>query len=100
LRPKTASLLRAFLERPREVVTKAQLFEWVWPGICVVDNVLAQGIRELRAALGDDARAPRFLRTLPAAGYVWLTAVHAAPPDGARARAPSVGPSVGMDVDA
>ncbi len=75
LRPKTARLLCAFLERPRQVVTKGQIFECVWPDTAVVDNVLAQGVRELRLALGDDARAPRFLRTRPEGGYEWLMPV-------------------------
>ncbi len=75
LRRKTARLLAAFLDHPQRLLLKEELFEQVWPSTAVVDNVLAQGVRELRLALGDDARQPRFLRTRSARGYEWLLPV-------------------------
>ncbi len=109
LRRKTARLLIAFLDQPQRLLAKGELFEQVWPNTAVVENVLAQGVRELRLALGDDARRPRFLRTLSARGYEWLLPVErleSAPepahgsdqpqPKSRPARAPRPGPALAL----
>src|SRR5215510_10267687 len=61
LRPKTFALLRYLVAHPGQVLTKAALLEAVWPETTVSEVVLAVCIRELRQALGDDAKTPRFI---------------------------------------
>ena len=56
------------LAAPR-LVSHAQLLESVWPKVVVGDNVLHQAITHLRKALGDKARSPRFIETVPRRGY-------------------------------
>jgi DNA-binding winged helix-turn-helix (wHTH) protein len=67
--PKAFDLLAALLlERPR-VLSKAELLERLWPDTFVSESNLASLVAELRAALGDQARRPRYLRTAHRHGY-------------------------------
>ncbi|MEM8962764.1 MAG: winged helix-turn-helix domain-containing protein [Acidobacteriota bacterium] len=72
LRPKTADLLAELLAHAGTVRGKEQLIESVWRDVAVSDNTLTQSIQEIRRALGDDARAPRFVETIPKRGYRWV----------------------------
>ena len=72
LRNKTASLLQLFLDHPCHEFTRQMLLERNWQDLHVGDHVLSETIRELRAALGDAARRPRFIKTLPRKGYCWI----------------------------
>ena len=72
LRPKTFAVLRLLVEHPGQLVPKATLLAAVWPETVVGDGVLMVCIRELRHALGDDARAPRFIETVHRRGYRWI----------------------------
>ena len=70
--PKSLALLALLARRAGEVVTKEELFRVVWPGTVVSDAALATCIRELRQALDDDARHPRFIETVHRRGYRFL----------------------------
>jgi TolB-like protein/DNA-binding winged helix-turn-helix (wHTH) protein len=66
-------ILDELLGRPGEVVTREQLIARLWPKTIVdFDTNLNSGIRRLRAALKDDADAPRYVETLPRRGYRYL----------------------------
>lgn len=54
---------------PERVVSKEELLTVVWGGAFVEEGALAQAIHSLRKALGDDARQPRFIQTVPKRGY-------------------------------
>ena len=56
-------------ERAQELVTKQELFDRVWGGLAVSDDALTSCIQELRGALGDDARRPRYIETRHRRGY-------------------------------
>lgn len=69
--PKAFELLRVLItERPR-ALSKAELHDCLWPQTFVSDANLATLIAELREALGDDAREPRFIRTAHRFGYAF-----------------------------
>jgi DNA-binding winged helix-turn-helix (wHTH) protein len=69
--PKAFDLLALLLdERPR-ALSKSELRERIWPGTFVTETSLANLVRELRSVLGDDARQPRYLRTLHRHGYAF-----------------------------
>jgi DNA-binding winged helix-turn-helix (wHTH) protein len=72
LRPKTFAVLRCLLAHRGQLVTKAALFDAVWPETTVNDVALMICIQELRQALGDDPRAPRFIETLHRRGYRFI----------------------------
>lgn len=84
VKPKAMSVLVHLAGRPGEVVTRAELFDAIWPGQAVTDDVLTTSLVELRKALGDDARDGRFIETVPRRGL--RLAAPVAPPG----RAPSV----------
>lgn len=72
LRPKTFAVLRYLVERADRLVTKDELFAAVWPSTCVSDVVLAVCIREIRKALGDEAKQARFIQTVHGRGYRFI----------------------------
>ena len=74
LRPKTFMLLEHLALRPGQLVSKVELMDAVWPATHVTPSVLAGCVRELRRALGDDARAPRFVETAHRRGYRFIGA--------------------------
>jgi DNA-binding winged helix-turn-helix (wHTH) protein len=69
LRPLLVEILVRLAAEPAEVVRRETLLEEVWPRRMVNDEVLSRAIAELRTALGDDARAARYVETLPKIGY-------------------------------
>jgi DNA-binding winged helix-turn-helix (wHTH) protein len=60
--------------RPR-AVSKEQIRDRVWPKTVVSESTLNGLVGELRAALGDDAHAPRYIRTVHAFGYAFVAEV-------------------------
>lgn len=69
--PKAFSLLLALIESRPNALAKAALQESLWPGTFVVEANLANLIAEIRAALQDDVRQPRFIRTVHGFGYAF-----------------------------
>ncbi len=72
LRPKTWALIRYMAERPHELLSKQQLIDALWPDTIVTEASLNQAIRELRKALGDDARSPKFIETVHRRGFRFI----------------------------
>jgi DNA-binding winged helix-turn-helix (wHTH) protein len=73
--PKAFALLLELLERRPAALTKAALQESLWPGTFVVEANLSNLIAEIRAALEDDVRQPRFIRTVHGFGYAFCGTV-------------------------
>ena len=61
LRPRSLAMLRYLVAHPGRLVTKAEVQQQVWAGTHVTDSVLRVCVREIRAALGAAATAPRDL---------------------------------------
>ncbi len=72
LRPKTFAILRYLAEHPGRLITNEELLDAVWPGTIVGETMPRLCIREIRQALGDDAKQPRFIETQPRRGYRWI----------------------------
>jgi eukaryotic-like serine/threonine-protein kinase len=69
-------LLLALLDRPAEIVTRAELREKLWGETHVdFEEGLNTAVRKLRDALGDSASNPRFIETLPRRGYRFIAPV-------------------------
>jgi DNA-binding winged helix-turn-helix (wHTH) protein/tetratricopeptide (TPR) repeat protein len=75
LTPKAFAMLNYLVEHPGRLITQDELLEALWPGTFVQPEVLKSHILDLRSALGDDARNPRFIQTLPRRGYQFIAAV-------------------------
>jgi DNA-binding winged helix-turn-helix (wHTH) protein len=71
LSPKAFDLLRLLIEHRPNVLEKAALHARIWPRTFVVDANLTVLVAELRRALADNAREPRFIRTVHALGYAF-----------------------------
>lgn len=69
LRPKTLEVLLLLLNRGGEVVSKEEIIATVWEGNAVSDYVLTTCISELRAALGEPPKQPRYIKTVHRTGY-------------------------------
>ncbi len=72
LRRQTFAVLRYLVEHAEQVVSKATLLDALWPGVYVTDMAPMICIRELRKALGDDARVPQFIETVHRRGYRFI----------------------------
>lgn len=69
---KAATLLRLFLERYGEVISKQEIYEALWPNETVEESNLTRNIYLLRKAfnqVGGDSEAEQFIETLPKIGY-------------------------------
>ncbi len=79
LRPQGLKLLKLLISRPREVITREDIARFLWDAGVFVD--FEQGvnhtIKQVRAALGDDAESPRYIETLPRRGYRFIAPVEA-----------------------
>lgn len=73
--PKSFDLLQILVERRPAVVTKAELQDHLWPDSIVLEANLANAVAEIRKALGDDPKAPRFVATVSRRGYRFSASV-------------------------
>jgi DNA-binding winged helix-turn-helix (wHTH) protein len=69
--PKAFELLELLLKTRPRALTKSQLQNQLWPRTFVSESSLTSVMTELRAALGDAARSPRFVRTVYGFGYAF-----------------------------
>jgi len=72
LRPKAFAVLDYLLRHPEQLVSKEELLDAIWPGTYVGEAVLKVVIRQLREALGDDSKSPRFIETAHRRGYRFI----------------------------
>ncbi len=61
---KSLSVLDYLVARPGQLVSKDELFRAVWSEVIVSEGTLTECIREVRRALGEDARTPRYVETV------------------------------------
>ena len=74
LMPKDYAVLVYLVAHRDRLVVKEELLEAVWPETHVEEGSLARAIANLRRALGDDPREPRYIRTAPRRGYRFIAA--------------------------
>jgi len=67
--PKLLALLELLLDAKPRALTKDEVHKALWGDTFVSDATLTSLVAELRAAIGDDARSPRFIRTIHGFGY-------------------------------
>jgi TolB-like protein len=72
IEPKVFDLLVFLVSHRDRLVTRDQLFEELWPGRVVSDNVLSNEIKLARAVLGDDGKQQKFIRTVRGRGYQFV----------------------------
>lgn len=75
LRPKAFSILQYLVDNVGRLVTHDELMEHLWGNTYVQPEVLASHVRDIRAALGDDARRPKFIETVARRGYRFIAKI-------------------------
>jgi DNA-binding winged helix-turn-helix (wHTH) protein len=55
-----------------QLVEKQRIFDEIWKGVFVSDAALTQCIKDIRKQLGDDAANPRYIKTVPKHGYLFI----------------------------
>ena len=78
LSPKAFDLLAYLIENRPNALSKDVLHQRLWPGVFVSDTNLAGLVADIRRALGDDARTPRYVRTVQRFGYAFAGTVESA----------------------
>lgn len=72
---KAFRVLTTLIEQPGRLVTKETLFSTVWDGTIVSESALTTVIKELRRALGDNERPPKFIEMVYGRGYRFVAPV-------------------------
>jgi DNA-binding winged helix-turn-helix (wHTH) protein len=78
LTPKAYAVLTYLVDRAGRLVTQDELLEAIWPDTFVQPEVLKYQIADIRGALGDSAKKPSFIETLPRRGYRFIAAAREA----------------------
>jgi transcriptional activator of cad operon len=74
---RTMRLLLCLAERAGEVVSIDELLDQVWSGVVVTPDSVYQAVASLRRQLGDDAKEPAYIATVPRLGYRMVATVTA-----------------------
>ena len=69
--PKVLRLLELLVDARPSAMTKDEIHTMLWPGTFVSDGTLTSLVAELREAIGDEARAPRLVKTIHGYGYIF-----------------------------
>lgn len=75
LSPINLKLLTYLLTRPGEVVSRAEIFDTVWPNQLLSDDVLTRAVSDIRTQLAKLDANTKFIETLPKRGYRWIEPV-------------------------
>jgi DNA-binding winged helix-turn-helix (wHTH) protein/tetratricopeptide (TPR) repeat protein len=76
LEPQVFDLLRFLIENRDRVVSRDEIFQAVWRGRIVSDAVLSTRLNAARAAIDDNGREQRLIRTLSRRGIRFTGTVH------------------------
>src|SRR5207247_4131969 len=72
LNSKYLDVLLLLVGRAGQLVEKQRIFDEVWDGVFVTDAALTQCVKDIRRQLGDDASNPRYIKTVPKHGYIFI----------------------------
>lgn len=76
LEPKLISLLCLLAAQGRDVISRQDITQAIWPNVVVGEESITRAIFALRNALGDDAKQPQYIETIPKKGYRFLVDAH------------------------
>lgn len=90
LEPRAFGVLAYLAGRSGRVVTIDELMDALWAGAVVTPNAVTRVIAQLRKALDDDARQPRYIQTVTRTGYRLIAEIGEPPATVRRRRLPLV----------
>ena len=77
--PKSLKVLIFLAESGGRLVERKELLDAVWGDAFVTDHVLNRAVGQLRKALEEDPKKPRYIETVPTLGYRFIAEVLTAP---------------------
>ena len=75
LEPQVARLLELFIKQQSTTLSQGLLNDELWPDTIVEANSLYQLLAKLRKVLKDTPRTPKYIKTIPKKGYVFIAEV-------------------------
>ncbi len=90
LTPKAFQALHYLSLHEQELVSQEDLRKHLWPDTFVDPGNVKKYVLEIRNALDDDPRQPKFIETLPRRGYRFLPSVHTVAPFASSDSVPAV----------
>jgi len=69
LQPRVMDVLVYLARQPGKVLSKEEILDAVWPDEFVANSVLTRAVAVLRRALGENAKSPSYIETIPKRGY-------------------------------
>jgi DNA-binding winged helix-turn-helix (wHTH) protein len=75
LNAKYFDVLTLLVQRHKQLTSKEYIFDHVWPDVVVTDSALSQCIKDIRKKLNDDATNPRYIKTIPKHGFMFIGSV-------------------------
>ncbi|MCB1684610.1 MAG: winged helix-turn-helix domain-containing protein, partial [Pseudomonadales bacterium] len=69
LERKAIDVLMYLLEKKGHVVSTSEILDYVWAKQVVEEGAVHQRISQLRKAMGDDSRHPKYIESIPRRGY-------------------------------
>jgi DNA-binding winged helix-turn-helix (wHTH) protein len=82
LNSKYLDVLLLLVSESGQLVEKQRIFDEIWKGVFVTDAALTQCIKDIRKQLGDDAANPRYIKTVPKHGYIFIGNAYEADDEG------------------
>jgi transcriptional activator of cad operon len=75
LEPQILTFLLLLIKHKDHIVSRDEIVAQVWGDKKASDDAIRALVKKLRIALGDNARAPKFLKTVPLQGYLFIMPV-------------------------
>ncbi|MBF7073328.1 winged helix-turn-helix domain-containing protein [Glaciecola sp. MH2013] len=75
LEPQVFTFLLLLIRHKEHIVSRDEIVTEVWAGKSASDDAIRALVKKLRIALGDNARAPKFVKTVPLKGYLFIMPV-------------------------
>ena len=97
VRPKTLEVLTYLIAHRNRFVSRRELMRELWPDVRVTDASVTQCISELRSALNDSARSPRYIETRVRHGYRFIATLYHKPTERLEPLPPPPEPSGGPE---
>lgn len=69
---KAFQLLRLLVNNPDQLLSKDRILDEIWGELSVSESLVKEYIHDLRVALADDPKQPRFIETVRGSGYRYL----------------------------
>ncbi len=75
VQPKVMEVLTYLCSKAEQLVTTDELIKACWPNQFISDSPLHKCIAQIRKTLSDDPKNPRFIKTVPKKGYVFIAKI-------------------------